>query len=88
MGGSGWFLGVNPSGSVVQTRIDSSNRGRDLIAYGTGWTFCWISDADGLAVIDTTQPALKLDMEEEVVMGSENDHLPDEFWEKYDELLI
>lgn len=85
--GSGWFLGVNPEGRIVQTRLDTSNRSRDLIDYGAGWTFCWISDADGLVVLDTTEPAFVPSMEKEVVRGSESDQLSQEFWMAYDRLL-
>lgn len=85
--GSGWFLGVSPERKVVQTRVYTSKYSGRLIDYGAGWTFCYISDKNGLAVIDTTHPPYTPDMEVEVLRGSENDSLPQEFWKAYDRLL-
>jgi len=82
--GSGWFLGVNPEGQVIIQEARWHEEENPLVEQMNGWVGVWIAGAEGLEVLDVTEPPFKPSMETSVVRDDQA--IPPDFWEKYDVL--
>lgn len=82
--GSGWFLGVNPDGEVVEYKLNSNSKQNPEIELTKGWVDCWIADDKGMEVADVSTPPFRPEMEEEIYLNDPS--LPVEFWNFYRKL--
>lgn len=81
--GSGWFLSVNPQETLEVVPVDNQLEQNPLIEQRTGWIGVWIAGAEGLEVLDVTEPHFKDSMETAVQRNDTS--INPNFWSIYDQ---